>query len=101
MLGGSSLTQAVDAAVQKGVPQVMVQRAELSVSAADSILSKAPSPNTWTTSIDLMGTVRKTSEFSAAVHNMRRDQYGKVLVKVDVRFFCSAASQNMGFTLNF
>lgn len=71
--------------VQKGVPQMLIKRGELGVVSADKILTTSPSPEAWSKSIDLTGKILKVAQFSAAMHNMPREQYGKVLVKVDVR----------------
>lgn len=71
--------------MQMGVPQTVISRAELSLSTADNFLATAPPPTRWWPSIELLGTVSKTTQFSAAVHTMNKEHYGKVLVQVDVR----------------
>lgn len=75
----------VDDGVQMGVPQTVIRRGELAVMAADRILTALPSPVTWPQTIDLLGTIKKITQFSQAVQTMGRELYGKVLVKFDVR----------------
>jgi hypothetical protein len=71
--------------VQKGVPYMVIKRADLAVMATEMVMASSPAPDTWSTAINLMGTVDKLAQFSAAMHAMRRELYGKVLVRIDVR----------------
>jgi hypothetical protein len=70
--------------VQKGVPHVMIKRADLAVMGTEKVMATSPAPQAWSTMIDLMGTVSKVSQFTAAMHAIPRELYGKVLVRVDV-----------------